>query len=281
MDYGEDWFRMRPHLGPIPLHRDLGKAGALFRKYMYMVEATKKLGVSDEVHDEIWDAFIRNTTFSRSRVLGSFHHHNPEELKLLKENPDLKELRRKQTIRTREWLEQHGTCGDHLRAGPSTLRQAGRGAFATRDLPKGTIVAHLPLIHIPHRKRLEMYKLGEENEDGERHPNEEMGKLPGQLLMNYCYGHRESSLLLCPYGPIVNHVNHNQTLVNVRIQWADPARGNQMTHLLEEPLETGLEKDSKTAKLAFEMIALRDIAENEEVSYIACSIAAQAKRFSL
>jgi hypothetical protein len=267
VDYGEDWFKMRPFLGPIPLHRDLGRANALFRKFMHVVEATKTLGVSDAIHEEIWDIFIRNTTYTRSRVLGSFHHHDPDELKLLMKEPntDIKALRRKQAIRTREWLQQHGTCGDHLRADMSTLRQAGRGAFATRDLPRGTIVAHLPLIHIPERRRFDMYKLDDENDDGERHPKRELGKLPEQLLLNYCYGHRDSTLLLCPYGPIVNHVNHNQTMVNVRIQWADPARGNQMMHLLEEPLETGLQKDSKTAKLAFEMIALRDIAENEEV----------------
>jgi hypothetical protein len=289
VDYGEDWFKMRPFLGPIPLHRDLGRANALYRKYMFMVEATKKMGVSDAIHDEVWDIFIRNTTYTRSRVLGSFHHHNPDELTLLKQtNADLKSLRRKQAIRTREWLQQHGTCGDHLRADTSTLRQAGRGAFATRNLPKGTIVAHLPLIHIPERRRFDMYKLSESENDEtgeERHPKRELGKLPEQLLLNYCYGHRDSTLLLCPYGPIVNHVNHNQTLVNVRIQWADPARGNQMSYLLEEPLETGLQKDSKTAKLAFEMIALRDIAENEEVrhTYIIALLnmvaAATANRF--
>jgi len=34
-----------------------------------------------------------------------------------------------------------------------------------------------------------------------------------------------------------SHVNHNQTLANVKLQWSDPARGNHMPKLLEAPIE--------------------------------------------
>ena len=29
-----------------------------------------------------------------------------------------------------------------------------------------------------------------------------------QLLLNYCYGHPNSDLLLLPYAPLVNFINH-------------------------------------------------------------------------
>jgi len=83
------------------------------------------------------------------------------------------------------------------------------------------------------------------------------------LLLNYCFGHSESSILLCSYGPNVNYINHNKTRANVKIQWADPKRGNFMPHLLKEPLDA-LEADS-TAKLAFELVATRPISKNEEI----------------
>jgi hypothetical protein len=64
-------------------------------------------------------------------------------------------------------------------------------------------------------------------------------------------------------GPGVNFVNHNQTMANVKIQWADPARSNHMPHLLDFSLAY-LETD-KTAKLAFEMVATKPIKRGEEV----------------
>ena len=61
----------------------------------------------------------------------------------------------------------------------------------------------------------------------------------------------------------MNFVNHNQTLANVRLTWGDPVRGNHMPRLLEAPLRE-LEAD-KTAKLAFEMVATRDIKDGDEI----------------
>ena len=149
--------------------------------------------------NELWSTFVRDTDFPKSRVLGSFHHDKENELdELNKHNGSLETLRRKQSERSVEWLRQHGTCGDHIQAGPSTLPQAGRGAFATRDLPKGTIVAQLPLIHVTQRFRLDTYPIVQ---NGKRAPVvDRNGKKSSQLLVNYCYGHEESTLLLCPYG---------------------------------------------------------------------------------
>merc|ERR1712176_1041473 len=37
-----------------------------------------------------------------------------------------------------EFLQKEGKCQDHIVPGISTIPHAGRGAFAARDLPKGT-----------------------------------------------------------------------------------------------------------------------------------------------
>ena len=185
----------RKFLGPIPLTRDLDRATILYRGFSNMKRRLASL-VPSYVFDELWDTFVHNSTFnSSSRVLGAFRReHKQQELTVLEQTQSMEELRLREASRSQEWLEQYGTCGDHIRAGPSTLEQAGRGAFANRDLPRGTIMAHAPLIHLVDRSRLSMYDIvsGEER--------------PPQLLLNYCFGHNESSLLLCPYGPMVTYM---------------------------------------------------------------------------
>ena len=204
VDYGSNWFEHREFLGPIPLYHHLKQASFFYKKFRTLHGSIKILSglpneAAEELMGEIWDAFVRDTDFPKSRVFGSFHHDKKDELiELAKFDGKLEDLRRKQSERSVEWLREHGTCGDHIAAGPSTLPQAGRGAFATRDLPKGTIVAQLPLIHVTQRFRLDTYPV---IQDGKRAPHPDRdGKKSSQLLLNYCYGHEESTLLLCPYG---------------------------------------------------------------------------------
>jgi hypothetical protein len=61
---------------------------------------------------------------------------------------------RNEGVRDLKWLERHGRCQDHLYPDKSTLLQAGRGAFASRNLPKGTIVGYSPLIHMGNNRKL-------------------------------------------------------------------------------------------------------------------------------
>jgi hypothetical protein len=263
VDYGSSWFTGREFLGPIPLYQDLEFATRLFQKYDTLrTELTDADAVSAEIIEEIWEEFVRKTAFSESRVIGAFHHDDPEEMASL-QIETLSEIRRRQSFRTTEWLQEHGTCADHIQAGPSTIKQAGRGAFSTRRLPAGTIVAQMPLVHISERRRLNMYQY-EFNDDGERVPDKGAGLMGSQLLLNYCMGHAESTLLLCPYGPIASLANHmTGNKANVKLQWGSSARGNHMPALLNASIEE-LDSDA-TAKLAMELVAIRDIEEGEEV----------------
>jgi hypothetical protein len=84
-----------------------------------------------------------------------------------------------------------------------------------------------------------------------------------QLWLNYCYGHPESTLLLCPYGGGVNYINHNKTLANVKIQWAPngtAAHDSSWLSLTPKDIEWQIKPS-----LAFDYVATREIAEGEEL----------------
>ena len=200
VDYGPEWFTGRDYLGPIPLYRHLDEASDLFRQYRRLGNSIAlQHSSSDGIMEDLWDTFVRKTDFPQSRVMGSFRHENKEELDELDEHMgNVGELRRKQSTRSPEWLQKYGTCGDHIVAGESTIPQAGRGAIANRDLPVGTVVAQLPLIHITDRRRLDTYPLVDKGWDGMQ--PDKTGPKSSQLILNYCYGHEESTILLCPYG---------------------------------------------------------------------------------
>ena len=52
------------------------------------------------------------------------------------------------SIRDVSWLEERGQCMDNIKSDQSTIPEAGRGAFANRDITKGGLVSPGPLIHI-------------------------------------------------------------------------------------------------------------------------------------
>lgn len=209
VEYGYFYFRNRPWYGPVPLHNDLKRASKFFQKYLQLKQHLKEreneaIVNVNAVVEEAWDIFVRNNT-AFSRILGAFYHHDRNELKVLEEQYDgnLEALRLDQSRRPVEWLRQHGGCGDHLTYGDSTIAQAGRGAFARRFLPKGTLVAPMPLIHVPRREILDTWPVHvvyDEVLDQDRYIVDRKGKKSAQLLLNYCFGHKESTMLLCPYG---------------------------------------------------------------------------------
>jgi hypothetical protein len=116
--------------------------------------------IKNQIFEEVWDVFVKQTEWNESRIFGAFYH-TESERQMLDQNMTLKQIRVAESMRNQQWFEQHGICADHIRGGTSTIRQAGWGAFATRDLPKGAVVTHLPLIQIVDKTVLEMYALGD------------------------------------------------------------------------------------------------------------------------
>ena len=148
-----------------------------------------------------------------------------------------------QTKKPVEWLRSNGICLDHIKPALSDVPHAGRGAVATHFLPKGTIVAPVPLLPIQSRDVLK-------RKDG-----------TWQLLLNYCFSHSQSNYLFVPYSPVVNLVNHaSKNQANVKIQWS---RSNLFArkHLLE--MKNIFE--SNPTGLLMELVAIRDIEHGEEI----------------
>jgi hypothetical protein len=168
---------------------------------------------------------------------------------------------------TLEFLQKHGKCQDHMRPDKSTIPDAGRGAFATRNLPMGTVVGYAPLIHVAIRGE-EIFTV---SYDGERHGTEYHAKEPfsrPDLVLNYSFGHRNSTIILTPYGGSVNYINHKSVDdgdgPNVRIQWPQKELVAHKPEWLQKDI-TFLRDTIDKIGLSFDYVALRDIKEGEEI----------------
>jgi hypothetical protein len=93
-----------------------------------------------------------------------------------------------------------------------------------------------------------------------------------QLLINYCFSHDASTILLCPYGAGINTINHSSDLtkVNVRVQWAPSTSSDDTT--ITPNHDTGFLKRTPPSmewvyetKLMMEYVAIKDIGVGEEL----------------
>lgn len=162
--------------------------------------------------------------------------------------------------RTPEWIKANGMCMDNLIARRSTLPFAGQGGFAQRTIRKGEMVAPAPLMQIIDKDALILYD--------KKKKKKPTGK---QLLLNYCFGHPETVMLLCPNtnAVLINHCSVRTKDCgpkgpNAYVRWAsgwDPASDMWRKMSLKQ-----ISKQS-TRGLSFEIIALRDISPGEEVFF--------------
>jgi hypothetical protein len=163
---------------------------------------------------------------------------------------------RQQGKRTLQWLQQHGRCADHMRPGKSSIPHAGRGAFATRSLPKGSTVGYAPLVHVGTQGN-NLYNIPYQ------HGTNSYSKL--DLIYNYAFGHLNSTIILNPYGSMVNYINHAPAdQANVRVVWpTEEMVAHVPAWLHKDPgdLNHILEKIG----LSLDYVALRDIAEGDEI----------------
>jgi hypothetical protein len=169
---------------------------------------------------EFWDLII-NFPY-KSRSLSALPKNLTAAIKAAKEGIYESELW--QSTRSLEELERSGKCLDNIRYAKSSIPSAGRGAFAARFIPgklmyvilavysvgyfnsqlccfvkEGGLVAPAPLLHVPDRGILKMFADKVDPRTGEEY--RDISKPAGQqLLLNYCFGHSSSSMLLCPYG---------------------------------------------------------------------------------
>ena len=163
------------------------------------------------------------------------------------------------TPRTPEWIRANGLCIENLVPRKSTLPQGGKGGFAQYHISKGEIVVPVPLLHIPNKDVLLMYEDGEDSESNTR----------WQLLLNYCFGHRDSSMLLCPNtnAILVNHCSNRKKECgpdgpNAEFRWSsgwdlmsDTFRNFTIDEIAQQ----------RARGLSMEIVALRDIQPGDEL----------------
>ena len=157
------------------------------------------------------------------------------------------------------WLRNHGWCISYITWGISPIPDAGRGAFAKVHLPVNTVVAPAPMFVLDKRDMI-MYEMYE-NTFGEINMDEE-NIVGTQLLLNYCYGHEKSNVLLLPMTSVVNLINHSPT-PNVALRWTNvpgPHHNKDVLTMSEEHV-LGLHH----VRVMMEFVAIRDIQKGEEI----------------
>eukprot|EP00544_Gedaniella_sp_CCMP2646_P015783 CAMPEP_0202486578 /NCGR_PEP_ID=MMETSP1361-20130828/5108_1 /ASSEMBLY_ACC=CAM_ASM_000849 /TAXON_ID=210615 /ORGANISM="Staurosira complex sp., Strain CCMP2646" /LENGTH=599 /DNA_ID=CAMNT_0049115761 /DNA_START=2946 /DNA_END=4745 /DNA_ORIENTATION=- len=138
------------------------------------------------------------------------------------------------------FIRQHGMCMDNIKVKPSLIAHAGRGAFASRAISTGDLVAPAPLIMIQNKHAFQ------ENE----------------LLRNYMFEVVSGSLMaFVPYGEGVNFINHSRK-PNVGLRWSTNKfhRGNLLTLS-----EHDFWEKAWPGALILEVYALRFIRPDEEL----------------
>jgi hypothetical protein len=159
--------------------------------------------------------------------------------------------------RSVEWLQENGMCLDNILPGKSSNPQAGKGAIAQRPMKKSDIIAPASLLQITDRDALRMPAF--EGEDM-------------QLLLNYCFGRDDSSLLLCPYtnAVLLNHCSNRRPelhpcgedmMPNAEYRWAKWEKSTDVW--LKKTIEDM--EIERGRGLSLEIVATRDIKEGEEV----------------
>lgn len=245
-NYGEEWFEERKEsLGAIPFKRDYFDGESLLR---YFDLLSQTFGFSHEARRDFYRIITSLLFKPPSRIMNTLPR-DYMHVDAILNGGSMFEFHEQNSTRSIKELERDGRCIDNIRQGNSTLPFAGRGAFTTRIIKEGEIITGTPLIHVP---TMDLAKIFDENNDTRY-----------QVWINYCYGHAQADLLLCPYGSGVHYINHNQSLTNVRIQFSPNGIMSQDDTWLN--LSRWNPYEVVKTHLGIDYVATRDIEEGEEL----------------
>lgn len=218
-----------------------------------------KMSLDDEAQHDLWE--IIKTFPYPTRERQALPDDHKDAIRAI--HGDIQAIEKENSIRSVEDLEENGKCVDNIVPGISSIAHAGRGAFATRFIPKGGLVAPAPVVHITDKHAADMY-----NETIGKHGNivrDDNGLIHKQIIINYMFGHPNSTLVLFPYSSNVPYINHHATDYNAEVRWATDFSFFHHEEWLSKPVE--FLEDQWTSGLLLEFIALRDIQPGEEVSF--------------
>jgi hypothetical protein len=251
VEYGDSWFEYREkELGVIPLSDDFPKADEMLQDFYKLVGED----VESEMAKDLWDLLWNTSSTEEDNRIRNALPRSLEQVPAVIKSGTAKNSVPNRT-RSIEWLDENGICLDNIKPGKSKISGAHNGAFATRPLKKGEIIAPAPVVHI-RRDHLGIY-----DSKDPKNSKKETWYEGEQLLLNYCYGHANSSVLLYPYAPVVNYINHDRKLFNAELRWSNLASQDQT--LKEKDVETLMAHDH--AGLIMEFVATRSIEVGEEI----------------
>jgi hypothetical protein len=269
VSYGDEWFTSREAtLGIIPLGADFRDADELLRTFLNMptdpllgedVEAERNGEQNTDLSHRSaeYEELLRNAAEKSQRLRVALPD-NVQDVPLALQIGTAR-FSAKDSIQSLEWLEENGACLDNIVSGVSRIPQAGRGAFATRSIKEGGLITTTPVITFDREELLQWETLEDVIMDDGGMTMELRGT---QLLFNYCYGHTDSSLLLFPYAPSVNFINHGSVEdSNAEIRWSTSPY--HKAEWLDDTLDD-MKRRMKTG-LMFDIIATRDIHRGDEI----------------
>jgi len=260
VSYGENWFLTREvDMGLIPILSSYPVANKFMDSFKDLVkrittETDTDVQLWKEALTDLWNIILESPYKSRPHAAIPKSFDNVKRAFVI----GIDQLEVEQSIHKLDWLDKNGKCLDYIDYRNSVIPHAGRGAFAKRSFEEGEYIHIAPLVHIPDRDVLTMYAdmLDPATYEDVRDTSKVTGYQP---WLNYCFGHRSSSLLLCPYSSIF--INHSKE-PNAKIVWStDPVFHN--ASILEEPVS--IFDNIWSTKLSFEYIAIKDINEGDEI----------------
>jgi hypothetical protein len=181
----------------------------------------------------------------------------------------------KRTDQTQDDDHEYRFCLDTIRV--ESVHQGGTGggddeyshygALTTTSFAKSDVVAVSPLIYIPDKVKAMAITTVQNGTTSSQNNTV-------QLMENYCFGHRQTNSLLCPttQAAFIRHTPHRE-LANVKLQWAGSSTNSPWPFsqsllggtLDQYTVDPNNLSSYATTKLAVEYVALRDIAQNEEL----------------
>jgi hypothetical protein len=223
----------------------------------------------DDIMDFMLSKVLGVATGANAKTINSLIPANPSKLKKVKDAGGTFMYRYQDMIKSTKWLRENGICLDAIQGGISSIPNAGRGAFAGRDIRRGETITITPMLHIADKDVMTMYPVvkKEDDETGDTFDDYDTEKGPTgqQLLMNYAFGHPESSMLLFPVGPQVTLINNAGKMANAFITWTRKG----------DPINIGREYTDYSVKemvqvsqiiLTMKIVAGSDIKKGEEIT---------------
>ena len=229
------------------------------------------LDLKEDILDFILTTVLEVNAGKHAKIIKSLIPDNPKKLKAVQEAGGSFLYRYNDMIRSSEWLNKNGICLDTIKPGISPIPNAGRGAFAARKIGQGETITITPMLHIADKDVLNQYPIEElpSDDDGSAPQlfyNRDAKPRGKQLLLNYCYGHPESSLVLYPLAPLVTLINHGSNdKANAYITWSKERDHNLPNdHQYHDmPIEELAQTDKVV--VVMKIVALRPIQEGEEI----------------